>query len=147
LDESAKQFWSEDESDLLASLKTDRKAGLTEGEAKERLSAYGPNSLKAKRKAGPLTLLFNQFKSPLIIILLVAAVISAFLGDATDAIIIISIVIISGLLGFWQERKATDVISKLLSIVQSKASVVRDGAEKIISTEDMVPGDILTLAA
>ena len=147
MDESAKQFWSEDDSDLLASLKTDRKTGLTEDEAIKRLSTYGPNSLKAKRKAGPLTLFLNQFKSPLIIILLIAAIISAFLGDATDAIIIISIVIISGLLGFWQERKATDVISKLLSIVQTKASVIRDSAEKIISTEDVVPGDILTLAA
>lgn len=79
--------------------------------------------------------------------MLFAAVISAFLGDVTDATIIISIVLISGLLGFWQERSATDAVSKLLAIVQTKASVVRDGTEVLISTEDVVPGDILTLAA
>lgn len=147
VDESTKQFWSENESDLLASLKTDQKVGLTKDEAQRRLSVYGANSLKAGKKAGSLSLLLNQFKSPLIIILLIAAVISAFLADATDAIIIIVIVMISGLLGFWQERKATDVVGKLLSMVQTRASVIREGSEIIIPTEELVPGDILTLAA
>ncbi len=147
MDESGLQFWSESESDLLVSLKTDRKSGLTKDEARQRLSVYGPNSLKAKRKVGPINLLLNQFKSPLIIILLIAAVISAFLADTTDAIIIISIVMVSGLLGFWQERKATDEVAKLLSMVQTKASVIRDSAEIIVPMEEMVPGDILTLAA
>jgi Mg2+-importing ATPase len=147
VDGGTSRFWSESESTLLASLKTDQKTGLASKEAERRLSDYGPNSLKAKKGTGPLSLLLRQFKSPLIIILLIAAIISAFVGDATDAAIIVTIVIISGLLGFWQERRATDAVSRLLAIVQTKASVVRDGSEVIIPTEDVVPGDILTLAA
>jgi Mg2+-importing ATPase len=121
--------------------------GLSGIEANGRLSADGPNLLKPAKKSGTLNLFLRQFKSPLIIILLAAAVISAFLADSTDAIIIIAIVLISALLGFGQERSATNAVAKLLALVQIKASVIRDNAVISIPTEEIVRGDVVTLSA
>jgi P-type Mg2+ transporter len=122
-------------------------AGLSQQDAKQRLSQYGANSLTKKHKSNALTLLLNQFKSPIILILIFAAGLSIFLRDAADAIIILAIVIISGLLGFWQERGASNAVEKLLALVQVKATVLRDGIEREIPHEDVVPGDIVLLAA
>ena len=123
------------------------KEGLTAGEARQRLARYGPNLLKPQKRSDVLTLLIAQFKSPIILILLVATGLSLFLHDAVDALIILSIVFVSGLLGFWQERGASNVVEKLLSIVQIKAAVLRDGSSKDIPVEEIVPGDIVILKA
>jgi Mg2+-importing ATPase len=120
---------------------------LTSEEAQTRLQQYGLNLLRPKRKTGSLTLLLSQFKSPIIIILLFAAVLAFFLGDATDAVIIFVIVSISGLLGFWQERGATNAVEKLLAMVQIRAAVLRDGMEIEIPVEQVVPGDVVVLNA
>ena len=80
--------------------------GLTSNEAQLRLKRYGANLLKPKKEASTLTLLLSQFKSPIILILLIAAGLSFFLQDAADAIIILVIVFVSGLLSFWQELGA-----------------------------------------
>ncbi|MCP2727382.1 magnesium-translocating P-type ATPase [Limnofasciculus baicalensis] len=122
-------------------------AGLSGQDAKQRLSEYGANSLKQKRKSSALMLLLNQFKSPIILILIFAAVLSIFLKDAADAIIILTIVLISGLLGFWQERGASNAVDKLLALVQVKATVLRDGQSQEIPNESVVPGDIVVLCA
>lgn len=122
-------------------------AGLSSQDAKQHLSEYGTNSLKQKQKSNSLTLLLNQFRSPIILILIFAAVLSIFLRDAADAIIILAIVLISGLLGFWQERGATDAVQKLLALVQVKATVLRDGQSQEIPNESVVPGDIVLLSA
>jgi Mg2+-importing ATPase len=121
--------------------------GLSHQDAQQRLSKYGANSLTQKRKSNPLTLLLNQFKSPIILILIFAAVLSMFLQDAADAIIILTIVLISGLLGFWQERGASDAVEKLLALVQVKATVLREGQSQEIPHEEVVPGDIVLLTA
>lgn len=121
--------------------------GLSDRDAKERLIKYGANSLKQQRKSSALGLLLNQFKSPIVLILMFAAGLSIFLNDRTDAIIILAIVLISGLLGFWQERGATDAVEKLLALVQVKATVLRQGITQEIPHEDVVPGDIVLLAA
>jgi len=76
-----------------------------------------------------------------------AAILSGFLGDVIDTVIILTIVLISGLLGFWQERGATDAVAKLLALVQVKATVLRDGQSQEIPNEDVVPGDIVVLTA
>lgn len=89
----------------------------------------------------------NQFKSPIILILIAAAILSGFLGDRIDSVIILTIVLISGLLGFWQERGAADAMSKLLALVQIKATVLRDGQSQDIANEAVVPGDIVLLNA
>lgn len=122
-------------------------SGLSRQDAKQRLSEYGANSLKQTHKSSALMLLLNQFKSPIIVILIFAAVLSIFLKDALDAIIILTIVLISGLLGFWQERGASNAVEKLLALVQVKATVLRDGQSQEISNEEVVPGDIVVLCA
>jgi len=121
--------------------------GLSRQDAKQSLSKYGANSLKQTQKSSALMLLLNQFKSPIILILIFAAMLSIFLKDAADAIIILTIVIISGLLGFWQERGASNAVEKLLALVQVKATVLRDGQSQEISNKEIVPGDIVLLCA
>ena len=116
-------------------------------DAKNRLSIYGANRLKPQKRSDAFTLLIAQFKSPIILILLFATGLSLFLHNIVDASIILAIVIISGLLGFWQEHGASNAVEKLLAIVQIKAAVFRDGNKKEIPVEDIVPGDIVILNA
>jgi Mg2+-importing ATPase len=139
-------FWSIPSSELLQQLQTTPK-GLTDDEAAKRLTKYGLNLLKQKKKSDTLTLLITQFKSPLILILIFASGLSFFLGDPTNAVIILAIILISSLLGFWQEKGATNAVEKLLSIVETKATVLRDGTPKEISVEEIVPGDVIVLNA
>ena len=139
-------FWSLPASDVLKALTSSAK-GLSSQEARARLETYGPNTLKAQRKTTTLGLLLSQFKSPIILILVFAAILSIFLGDRTDSIIILSIVAISGLLGFWQERGANNAVAKLLAIVQIQARVMRGGKAVDVHVEDVVPGDVVLLDA
>ena len=144
--EPLSSFWNLPIEQVLDRLKS-RVQGLSRQEAQQRLSEYGANSLKQTRSSNPLVLLLNQFKSPIILILMAAAILSGFLGDVIDTVIILTIVLISGLLGFWQERGATDAVAKLLALVQVKATVLRDGQSQEIPNEDVVPGDIVVLTA
>jgi P-type Mg2+ transporter len=139
-------FWSLSVAELPRALQT-AKEGLSGSEARQRLARYGSNRLKPPKRSDVLTLLLTQFKSPLILILLFATALSLFLHDPVDALIILTIVLVSGLLGFWQERSATNAVKKLLAIVQIKAAVLRDGASKEIPVEEIVPGDIVILNA
>ncbi len=122
-------------------------AGLTTIEARERLARLGPNRIRSERPAGALTLFLAQFKSPIILILIGAAIVSIFLEDHTDAVLILSIVLVSGLLGFWQEYSATNAVAKLRAMVETKVRVLRDGEEAIISLAEVVPGDVAVLCA
>jgi Mg2+-importing ATPase len=139
-------FWSISTSELLQKLETTNN-GLTGNDALRRLARYGANLLKPPKRSDALALLLGQFKSPIILILFFATGLSFFLRDPADAIIILSIVLASGLLGFWQERGASNAVKKLLSIVQIKAAVVRDGTSREIPVEEIVPGDIVILNA
>ncbi|MDD5312787.1 MAG: magnesium-translocating P-type ATPase [Dehalococcoidia bacterium] len=146
MDQSEKAFWSIGAEDLLRRLDSSEQ-GLSDREASQRLSRMGPNLVKPRVQYNTFILFFNQFKSPIILILLFATLLAFFLGDRIDAVIILSIVVISGLLGFWQERSAADAVKKLLAIVQIRAAVWRNGAEKEIPVEEIVPGDIVVLNA
>lgn len=139
-------FWSLSASKLFEQLQTNQQ-GLTDDEAKQRLSQYGANRLKPPKRSDAVSLLLAQFKSPIVLILIFAAILSFFLRDLTDAVIILTIVLVSGLLGFWQERGAADAVQRLLAIVQIKAMVLRDGNPKEIPIEEVVPGDIVLLNA
>jgi Mg2+-importing ATPase len=139
-------FWSISVTDMLKILES-AKDGLSGNEAKKRLAIYGANRLKPQKRSNVLTLLVSQFKSPIILILFFATGLSFFLHDPGDAIIILSIVLVSGLLGFWQERGASNAVEKLLSIVQIKAEVLRDGSSIEIPVQEIVPGDIVILNA
>ncbi len=146
MNQHPQSFWSIPAAELLDRLKTTPQ-GLTRGEAQERLTRYGYNLLKPKKRFDALSLFLAQFKSPIILILIFAAALSFFLGDHTDAVIILAIVFVSGLLGFWQEREAANAVTKLLSIVEIKAIVIRDGNSIEIPVEEVVPGDLVILNA
>ncbi len=139
-------FWSCSTMEMLQQLTT-TKEGLTSDEARQRLARHGSNLLKPPKRTDVVTLLLAQFKSPLILLLFFATGLSFFLHDPVDAFIILTIVLVSGLLGFWQERGAANAVEKLLAIVQIKASVLRDGGPKDIPVEGIVPGDIVILGA
>jgi Mg2+-importing ATPase len=145
-DQEPPPFWSTPADALLERL-TSTPNGLGQAEAARRLARYGANRLKPHRRASALRLLLGQFQSPIILILLFAAGVSFFLRDHADALIILSIVLISGLLGFWQERGAADAVEKLLALVQVRATVQRDGAITQIPVAEVVPGDIVLLSA
>jgi Mg2+-importing ATPase len=139
-------FWSVSANETLQQLGAARE-GLSGEEARQRLARYGSNLLKPQKRSNVLTLLLAQFKSPLILILLFATGMSFFLHDPVNALIILAIVLVSGLLGFWQEYSATSAVEKLLAMVQIKASVLRDGKPNEIPVEEIVPGDIVILNA
>jgi magnesium-transporting ATPase (P-type) len=139
-------FWCIKAPELLQQLQSTSQ-GLSSNEARQRLVKFGGNRLTPKKRTDPLSLLLNQFRSPIIIILLFAAGLSLFLHDPTDAIIILAIVLISGLLGFWQERGAKNAVEKLLALVRIKAKVLRGGTLAEILVEEMIPGDVVILAA
>jgi len=144
--ERLSNYWSLSIENLFKELDTNI-GGISDNEAKNRIEQYRSNRLKAKKKSDSLTLLLAQFKSPIILILIFAAILSIFLGDNTDAYIILTIIFISGMLGFWQERGAANAVKKLLEIVQIKSCVLRSGKEKEIALEEIVPGDIIILSA
>ncbi|HOU70357.1 MAG TPA: magnesium-translocating P-type ATPase [Methanothrix sp.] len=139
-------FWSLADEELLRMLNA-TEAGLDEKEAQKRLKRYGANLLKPSKKLHSLSLLLSQFKSPIILLLIFAACLSFYLHQVTGASIILIIISISGLLGFWQERRAADAVAGLLSIIQIRASVLRDRMQKEVLTEYIVPGDIIILKA
>jgi Mg2+-importing ATPase len=117
MNHSQTQFWSVPSLELLRQLQTTPQ-GLMSDEVQQRFLRYGPNLLKPKKKSDALTLLFAQFKSPIILILIFAARLSLFLHGSINAVIILVIVLVSGFLGFWQERGAVNAVEKLLAIVQ-----------------------------
>jgi len=121
--------------------------GLSDQEAGERLKRFGANRLNGKKKTGPMRLFLAQFKSSIILILLFATGLSFFLHDKIDAAIILTIVLISGVLGFWQEKGAADAVEKLLALVQIKVAVMRSGIVSEVPADELVPGDIIVLKA
>jgi len=143
---SQTQFWSVPSLELLQQLQTTPQ-GLMSDEVQQRLLRYGSNLLKPKKKSDALTLLLAQFKSPIILILIFAAGLSFFLHNPIDATIILVIVLVSGFLGFWQERGAVNAVEKLYAIVQIKTTVVRNGDSKEVPIEEVVPGDIVFIKA
>ena len=143
---AATPFWTLPLSELLQQLDTSSE-GLASDEAHQRLIRFGANHLRRKSRVREVVLLLSQFKSPIVIILLSAAGLSVFLGNPTDAFIILAIVLVSGLLGYWQERGASHAVERLLEVVRVTAEVVRDGTVREIAIEEIVPGDMLLLSA
>lgn len=121
--------------------------GLSEEEAEKRLKKYGKNMLPKKKRFTYVNVAINQFKSPLVYILLIAAVISFFLKEVVDATVILFAVFLNTIVGFIQEIKAENGLSKLSEMVEHRSHVVRGGIEKEIGSEYIVPGDIVALRA
>jgi Mg2+-importing ATPase len=121
--------------------------GLSEKDAQQILKRVGPNRTQTKKRVTPLGLFLNQFKSPIVLILVFATLISAFLQDWADAIIIFLIVMGSALLSFYQEYNANNAAEKLKEQVSFKTDVLRDGKATTVPTDEIVPGDVVLLAA
>ncbi len=140
------QVWSQSVADVLKQLGTDKR-GLDPVEAAKRVEQYQSSRIGQRKQAGDLGLFFGQFNSPIIWLLLFAAFLSLYFGEAADAVIIFIIVFLSGLLGFYQERGAAGAMAKLIAIVQVHADVKRGSKSLEIPLEEVVPGDILELNA
>jgi len=139
-------FWSKTAEAVAQSVNSSAD-GLTTRAAQEILRQTGPNLIHTREKVTPLGLFLNQFKSPIVLILLAATVISAFLRDWTDAIIILLIVMGSALLSFSQEFSANSAAEKLKEQLSFQTNVLRDGKTVSIATEAVVPGDVVFLSA
>ena len=129
----------------LKRLQTDSQKGLNHIEVKNRLEKYGYNEIKQEEKISPFTLFLNQFKNLLIIILIIAVVLSAFVGELVDAAIILIIVIFCAMLGFVQEYRAERALEALKGMLSPTITVIRENKEEEISSKILVPGDILLL--
>lgn len=132
--------------EVLSALRTDRR-GLSDEEAKRRLEEFGPNELIAEERESPLKMFIDQFKNVLIIILILATILSAALGEVLDAAIILAIVVICALLGFAEEYRAERALEALKGMLAPVVTVLRGGVEKEIPSRELVPGDILLLEA
>jgi Ca2+-transporting ATPase len=131
----------------LDELKSGGQKGLPSGEAARRLLEHGYNELKEAPKKGLLAMFFEQFTDLLVVILIIAAVISGFLGEWIDAGAIIAIVILNAVVGLVQDYRAEKALDALKKMVAPTARVVRDGVEKRIAARELVPGDVIILEA
>ncbi|TPE45350.1 cation-translocating P-type ATPase [Pontibacter mangrovi] len=140
-------WFSKSIEESLAAFEVSPAQGLSEAEAQARLQKYGPNALKGKKKKTILQLFIAQLQDWLIYVLLAAVVITALMGEYTDTIIILVVILLNAVLGVAQEVKAGNAIEALQKIASPKALVRREGTTKEIRSEDVVPGDILILDA
>lgn len=139
-------FWNLTKEDAFKNLSATEK-GLSGNEAGKRIKQYGANTFKSSLHSSAFILFLLQFKSPITILLIGAALLSMGLGDFSDAAIILFIIFFSSLLGFWQEKGATNAVDELLKMVQIKCRIVRDEKETELPVENVVPGDIIVLSA
>jgi Ca2+-transporting ATPase len=140
------KWYQLDEEKVFQKLETSEE-GLPGSEADKRLEKYGPNKLPETEGISRLKILLHQFTSPLIYILIVAAVVTAFLGEYIDTGVIVAVLILNAVIGYFQEYKAETSVRALKSMVVPKARVVREGREKEIPSEGLVPGDVVLLAS
>ncbi len=121
--------------------------GLSGQEVQSRLNEYGRNELEEKKKKSPLVLFLGQFKDFMIIVLIAAAIISGLIGEMTDTIIIMVIVVLNAVIGFIQEYRAEKAMEALKKMAMIQATVIREGRQESVSSADLVPGDIVLLEA
>lgn len=121
------------------------KGGLSSAEAKRRLQRYGPNALPESRGDSLPTIFFRQFQSPLIYVLIISAIAIYALGEATDAAIILFVLIFNSIIGTIQEGRAQNTLQALNKLAKTTSTVIRDGEEQVLPDEELVPGDIILL--
>lgn len=140
-------WYKKSKNEILKELDVDEKNGLSSTEALRRLEKYGKNKLETKKKKTLFKQFLSQLKDVMIYILIIAAIISAFLGEISDALIILLVIIINAVIGVIQESKAEKALDALKELSTPKALVKRDGSLKEILSEDIVPGDIVIIDA
>ena len=140
------QPWAEDAPAVARTFEVDPDAGLSSREARERLERYGKNELIEKARRPPWLLFFEQFTNPMIVVLLAAAAITAFIGDLKDTIAILAVVMLNGVVGFLQEYQAERAMEALKKMTSPSARVLRDGEPRESPAAEVVPGDVVLLA-
>lgn len=140
-------WYKKSKNEILQELDVDEKNGLSSTEALRRLEKYGKNKLETKKKKTLFKQFLSQLKDVMIYILIIAAIISAFLGEISDALIILLVIIINAVIGVIQESKAEKALDALKELSTPKALVKRDGSLKEILSEYIVPGDIVIIDA
>ncbi|MFZ7103129.1 MAG: calcium-transporting P-type ATPase, PMR1-type [Peptococcaceae bacterium] len=131
--------------EILEEFQVDRSKGLSTKEAQRRLELVGHNELQEQEPISPLKMFLGQFKDFMVIVLIVATIISGFLGEYADAITILAIVIINAILGFVQEYRAEKSMEALKKLIAPEALVIRDGLETKVPARELVPGDLVLL--
>ncbi len=126
---------------------SDYKKGLSKKESLLRKLSFGENLLNDKKNHSSLKIFFSQFQNPLIYILLFAGIITLFIGNYTDTIVIFLAIIVNACFGFWEEKKVSNILEKLQDTLKSKTTVIRDGFKKEVYETELVPGDIIFLKA
>lgn len=143
---NSEQFHAVEFQQVLENFKSSN-LGLTIAEAKKRLLSYGLNKINKKKGDGTLKLLWRQINNPLIWVLLGSSTLAVLLGKITDGLVVLSVVVVNSIIGFIQEYKAGKAIAALSDMVPENATVLRDGKYIMISVSEIVPGDIVQLAA
>ncbi len=138
-------FYAHTIDESVDTLHTNRSSGLSEAEAKQRLSTHGPNQLKAQQRKSIFRMFLSQLQDALIYVLFVAVIITMFMGEYLDGMIIIAVILINATLGVIQEIRAGNAIEALRKMATPKALVKRDNQVKEIDSEEVVPGDIVVL--
>lgn len=138
------KFWSYDVDEVFKTVETS-KNGLSTEQANERIEKLGQNLFEEKKSASKLMVFINQFKNPITMILIFAAILSIFLKDYSDGIIILIIIMISALLSYNHESKANDAVKKLLSTVSVTSAVLRDGKFQELDNFNLTVGDIISV--
>jgi P-type Ca2+ transporter type 2C len=133
--------------DMEALTESNVKKGLTEKEVRKRLKKFGRNRISQRKLSPRIKIFFHQFASPLVIILLIAGLVTGYLGKYTDTIVILVAVFINAGFGFWEENKVSKIFEKLRNRLQTKAIVLRNGSKKKILAERLVRGDIIFFRA
>lgn len=128
-------------------LSADAENGLSQAEAEKRLEQYGHNKLEEEKRVPLWQKFLLQFKDFMILILIIAAVVSGALGEVADALIILGIVVVNAILGVIQEGRAEKAIAALQKMSAPSARVLRDGSQKMLPAEELVPGDVVILDA
>jgi len=146
--ETKKHLWHNLSQEKVAEiLRTDLERGLTEKEVKRREKKFGLNKLPEEKPLSRTKVFLSQFKSPLIYILVIAGLVTLILWEWTDTIVIFAAVFLNTVVGYLQEQKASNALRALKKVLKPKAKVWREGREKVISQENLVPGDIVILKA
>jgi len=139
------EFYKEDSKTIEKELNSNIKDGLDERKIKQARLKYGSNVLKATNTISVIKIIFRQFISPLVLILIVAAAVSYYLGQFRDGSILMAIVVLNAIIGFYEEWKSENILASLQSLVVDKCNVIRDGKITEIKVDDIVPGDIVSL--
>jgi P-type Ca2+ transporter type 2C len=139
------QAWRLEADEVAAALETRLDAGLGRASAQERLERFGPNELVEQRGRPAWRLFVDQFTSPMILVLIAAALVTTAIGHTKDTLVIMAIVIFNGVVGFAQEYRAEAAMDALKQLSSPDARVVRDGGVRPVPAAEVVPGDIVLL--